>query len=278
MLLVKRLLLSCRGNVSCETLFFFFYTFPLPNTTRTRFEIVFSRSLLIGYFVLCFFALWKLSDYSAFIAMSFVPIGVPVRRTKTEESRTLRYYNRLKSLYARVTPAQKILGATWYARCEERIRAESREAQVPFLRGCAMFAALSPNCSFGTNLNAFKRLMAHAKGDALRMDGVGAGMLPRSVERATKILHGTRRKVSGPKVGNFYLNLTGDYSVVTVDRHMWQAVEDLSPCKSLGRPCRASIARATKMIATETGFEPAEMQAILWMRQRADHGHKPYKF
>jgi len=76
---------------------------------------------------------------------------------------------------------------------------------------------------------------------------------------------------SGPKVSAFYLNLLGDYSALTIDRHAmrialfgtWKVTEetgDMAPSKNEHR----LITKAYENVAQMLGISAVELQAITW--------------
>lgn len=76
---------------------------------------------------------------------------------------------------------------------------------------------------------------------------------------------------SGPKVSAFYLNLMGDYSALTIDRHamrialfgMWRITEetgDMSPSVNEHRLITLAYENVSRML----GITAVELQAITW--------------
>lgn len=83
--------------------------------------------------------------------------------------------------------------------------------------------------------------------------------------------------LQGNKVKAFYANLRGDLSEVTIDGWMLKLFgwadrhTSVTPSNNQYR----KLARAFRSVAKNNGYEPAEFQAILWVKFRTQNGYEP---
>lgn len=82
--------------------------------------------------------------------------------------------------------------------------------------------------------------------------------------------------LSGNKVNSFYHNIIGDYSYVTLD--VWM-IRYFGKRKTwLNDSEYKKLSGIIRGIAKRKGLQPAEAQAIIWIKQRHKDGFKPLSF
>lgn len=178
--------------------------------------------------------------------------------------------------YGRAGEAIREAGRDWYPSAEREARAIAALAPrgIGPSRGAAIIAALSPRAQWVTNLRWAGQVAAAAAIDA---DCPAVGLLPNRA-KAWRIAHGEdpREVLGGPKVRAFWRNLAGDPEAVTVD--VWAA-------KAVGQdpnrltPARyRAIAEAYRTAAHETGEDPRDIQAIVWLSYRGVKPADPLDF
>lgn len=176
--------------------------------------------------------------------------------------RNLRYYLNL------ATPEQVKEGLAWYgesARAEiERI---ALECQLDYSAVAGVVALLSPRVRWYQNVADAERFCRAYRSE--RACPIAAG-LPANRRKAWQWLH-TRNYslITGNKVSAFYANLTGDETRVTVDT--W-ATRAATKCKldAIDTPKRYYVLQtAYQRLAAETGYTPAQVQAIVWVTIRS---------
>lgn len=91
-------------------------------------------------------------------------------------------------------------------------------------------------------------------------------------DKASRILAGEAPLdvLGGDKVRSFYLNLTGDFSAVTIDRH---ALAIAGWEKSLTSSAYKRISFAFRMAGECLDMTGAEVQALTWAYWRRTHSH-----
>lgn len=82
--------------------------------------------------------------------------------------------------------------------------------------------------------------------------------------------------LSGNKVNAFYNNITGNYHAVTLDVWMLRYFKDTNANITLGK--YKYYTRIIRKLSKKLGLYPAELQAIIWNKQRYIDGVKPSNF
>ena len=205
---------------------------------------------------------------------------------------------RTRDAYASLPPVNELIAAALAGAGKRGWYADSRAAIVAQYGGdaprfAALLAALSPQCSVGTNLYnarntfgnwiqagrpqtrvAILRIMA----DSVQGSNKSASILPAWINNAVRALtceNPEALTLSGPKVNAFMRNLQGDTGAVTLDA--WMARFAGLDAKRLGGSGRinqrnalylaysAKIRAAAKLL----GWAPAEVQESIWSWTKA---------
>ena len=83
-------------------------------------------------------------------------------------------------------------------------------------------------------------------------------------------------ELSGLKVNSFYNNIIGNYNFVTID--IWMLRYFKHPKATLGIRDYRRYTRIIRKLSKKLGYLPAELQAILWEKQRFADNKKPSNF
>ena len=157
--------------------------------------------------------------------------------------------------------------ASWYAYAGEICACLDADFSLPAHTSAGFIAALSPLNSWESQLK-FTPPSLHAC-QALLASGAdcwqgirGPGFFSNK-HKAARILQGESPLdvLSGDKVRAFYLNLIGDFSVVTIDRH---ALAIAGWDKSLTSKAYNRLSFAYKAAGENLGISGAEIQALTW--------------
>lgn len=176
----------------------------------------------------------------------------------TEMGRNLRHLYRTQT-----TDSDRALGLPWYDNAHRIMRDWSDSYGYSIATCAAVTAAISPQCDWTRNVIIADDILA------MRPPSIG-GAINSNVENARKLRDarsGDTRTVfkSGPKVRAFSLNLSGDYSAVTVDTHATQAALcDVEVTVGLTQAKYDCVATAYERAAVSLGYEPAVFQAVIW--------------
>lgn len=87
---------------------------------------------------------------------------------------------------------------------------------------------------------------------------------------------GGKLELGGMKVNAFYQNITGNYNAVTLDVWMIKYFKLNKGWLNIGE--YRLYSRVIRKLAQRLGLLPAELQAVIWERQRAKEGRKPSNF
>jgi hypothetical protein len=170
----------------------------------------------------------------------------------------------LRHLYRKETTLADIaLGSVWYDDAN-RIMREWADTYRCTIASCAnVTAAISPQCDWTRNVIIADDILA------MRPPSIG-GAIHSNIAKAIALRDnpGFDTRVvfkSGPKVYAFSRNLSGDYSVVTVDTHATQAaLGDVEVTIGLKQASYDCFAEAYRLAAVSVKLEPAVFQAIIW--------------
>jgi len=83
-------------------------------------------------------------------------------------------------------------------------------------------------------------------------------------------------ELSGLKVNSFFNNIIGNYDYVTID--IWMLRYFRHSKDTLGVRDYRRYTRIIRKLAKKLGLLPAELQAVLWEKQRNAEGQKPTNF
>lgn len=195
--------------------------------------------------------------------------------------------------YNHSTDEHKAAGAQWYPSAREFIKNIADKTNRDPNRAAAIMAAMSPQEEWERNIQNGTNFMLNydpANPGAWHQNpnkptqGTGTPGLGDNINRAIAVHHAHPDQIyqalgNGPKVQNFYRNLSGDDDSVTVDGHMAKAImgeggqladygnamKALSPKDSYNQ-----MSDAVKKAAAETGISPSQMQATVWLKYQSD--------
>jgi len=167
-------------------------------------------------------------------------------------------------IYRAASPEEVAAGLAWYE--EARQLARDLDPDNPS-RAAAVIAALSPRESWTNNV----RLATMAYADREQR----LPTLQVNARKARAIMAGAdpRDILTGKKTRNFWQNIAGDESAVTVDRHAFDVavgkVTDDRTRSILSRKGQyESIADLYRRAAKRLGVTPAQVQAVTWVAWR----------
>lgn len=165
--------------------------------------------------------------------------------------------DRLLALYETADSAVIEAGRIWYPDAEKVIASLSREHQIGRPRIAAVVAVLSPQQRWRKNVEAARVILA---GEPER-----AACYPVNVSKALDIIGGAALEavIGGDKVTNFWANLIGSRTAVTVD--VWAQRAALG--RDMDHPKNSRYQRLVKAYRTAAhrcGETPREFQAIIW--------------
>lgn len=195
-----------------------------------------------------------------------------------------------------VTPDQMDQGRDWYKNAREWADNIAAKTNRDPNRVYATIAALSPNTDWDSNLlQAAAFLMNYDPKMGTKPEGFMPTIGP-NVERAA-LVHDAQTPEEmaallgpdsgNPKIHNFYNNIRGDEDYVTIDRWMTRVLmgqngtlvdadEGAKALSGIGHydAMANAVRRATQMVnkgrRKKDRITPAQMQAMLWLRARAD--------
>jgi hypothetical protein len=160
----------------------------------------------------------------------------------------------------RATPQEWSEGLQWYDATGQWLRELADATGHPFETVVGVFATLSPGTSLKRNMFEASAML---QGVEIQYSTYGT-----QVSKAREILAGTRSPVpTGQKVMSFYLNLLGDGSAVTVDRHALR-VAGLKGDKVLTPKQYNALAQAYHKVAKRRKLKGYQVQAITWLVYR----------
>lgn len=148
----------------------------------------------------------------------------------------------------------------WYYTARADCQVIADEHDIPLAVACGVVAAWSPRMRWHLNLHVADQ---HLKGKTR------LGM-PASAKRADRVLvHGIEalNTPTGQKTHNFAWNLLGDTYAVTIDTWMLTAA-GLETDRVSSRLMYEELSRAVRRLAKRHGMQPAEMQALIWIKVR----------
>lgn len=148
----------------------------------------------------------------------------------------------------------------WYYDARAECQTIAYKHDIPLAVACGVVAAWSPRMRWAHNLQVADQ---HLRGKKR------LGM-PESANRADRVLvHGIEalNTPKGQKTYNFAWNLFGDTHAVTIDTWMLSAA-NLEQDGVSSRLMYEELSRAVRRLAKRHGMQPAEMQALIWIKVR----------
>lgn len=180
------------------------------------------------------------------------------------------------AVYNRATLEQIHAGYAWYREAQDFARTLSAATAYPQRAIAGIIAALSPQSAWYRNkMDATTAVEFHyAAGNIAGLSlhtKVQMGKVARILEGETP-----ESVLRGPKESAFYRNITGDYSLATVDRWAFKsatgvALPDSVNGKALGGIGKGAYKRihaAFVVAAARIGIPVAILQAIVWVVER----------
>lgn len=171
-------------------------------------------------------------------------------------------------------------GARWYEEANQFCVTLAKHENLPVESVIGCLAALSPQCAWSENLLATLALVR------CRRISSSSAIYPANVAKAFSIVHEHANPsdiLGGLKVRAFYNNIANPrYSrAVTVDTHAARAAfgKYQLDSKEISFAFRAKgnavIQQAYKNVARRYKILPSKLQAIVWLRVKADLEKKP---
>lgn len=178
--------------------------------------------------------------------------GLP--KLETLAARIIRVYNR-------ATEAERDAGANWYAHAHHVALSLSDISGVGLHAAAAVISHLSPRTSWRRNVEGATALLARSERST--------GIIGRNYNNAVDCVDHPNPldTFSGKKTQRFFVNITGNWDVVTVD--VWAARVAGVTEKQLQRVgVYEAVEAAYRRAARIKGVEPAVMQATTWIVAR----------
>lgn len=181
-------------------------------------------------------------------------------------------------VYARADRWDKSQGLRAYSSYHDILAKLADANHTPIDIVCAVFAALSPNTSYTSNLRAAQQTI-EAFNAGRMIDSFSVPTYGNNKAKAWSILKGQDplAEIKAPKTRSFYLNLLHptDPRPVTIDGHMfsvWSLERTLmKKVPSLHGAKYERIARDFRQAATVLDILPNQLQAICWFTWRRIH-------
>jgi hypothetical protein len=170
---------------------------------------------------------------------------------------------RIRSFYDKASDSTKQRAHQWYQREHDYALWLARRTGYPPRIVCACLAVLSPRCQWPRVKGACGQLLS---GD------VPSGIFKRNQAKAKEILKSRRRDLidprRAPKTWAFWQNLwhPDDPEPVTLDAWMFRA-HGLPP--GSGVRVYRLLADAYRVVASDLGLVPNQLQAAIWLHTKA---------
>lgn len=158
------------------------------------------------------------------------------------------------------------MGQAWYPNAWQYCLDVSKDYDVTPQRVAAILAVTSPRARWSSNVSATYKIVEDSfKPDHMRRSSYG--ILGANVRKGFTVANSRyySKHVTGPKVGNFYLNIIGHQNVITVDSIMAYAAgfgNDIS------NAVRDEIEKGVRNIAQVFGISNRDAQAAIWIAYR----------
>jgi hypothetical protein len=198
----------------------------------------------------------------------------------------LKQEKQLEKLLTRVVPSEVRQGIDWYPSAHAVAVRIGQTYYVETPRVCAVIAALSPGCPWERNIEDTETLIsAWRKREPIPLVGVygrrNRDKAIAALEAETFSPDSVFNPTTGPKVWNFYacINDPATTEHIVIDRHAKCAALGITVDRdSAGIVTRAEykhLASSYRNVAANSGFTPAETQAIIWVHWR-NHIHPTF--
>lgn len=179
-------------------------------------------------------------------------------------------------VYAQADRWDRELGLKAYAEYHQVLLSLSADFNVPVDTTCAVFAAISPNVTYVSNLRAARAILEAYRANR-SLDSLSIPIYKNNQRKAWSILADNAEPldlIRAPKTRSFYLNLANppDARPVTIDGHMY-SVWNLKQyrMREVPRFNYEHIARDFRQCATLLNILPNQLQAVCWFAWRRIH-------
>lgn len=179
-----------------------------------------------------------------------------------------RFERNILKVYARASASDIADGHIWYRYAAETLARIAPEWTAE--KRAAVCAILSPRVTWQENIVMFGRIY-RASQLHNRIPPTGAG-INSFIAKAHLVALGELGldAVSGPKVESFYANLAGNFERVTLD--VWAGKAAGLTDREMDHGVRGQryvyLEKAYQNVAHSLGFNPADLQAIIWVTIR----------
>jgi hypothetical protein len=189
----------------------------------------------------------------------------------------------IRRTYASATAEERQQGLVWYSNAYwfAHVLADRYGVGVDIAAG--VIAAISPNTHWAQNKRDAEKLIAAWKRSPRAAARARLATYGANKRKAIRMLNHGRPELefssnSGPKTWNFWRNLLGDGTSVTVDRHAYSIATGTrySPdsMPSLTAKRYRETAEAYRAVARELGLEPMQLQAVTWVAWHRDESKR----
>ncbi len=186
-----------------------------------------------------------------------------------------------REIISQATPEELSDGEDWYANACEWVDSIADRHHIPCEIVCGVLSALSPAVEWELNKKQAEKLIY---GYLILSDvgGVVISTYKRQLQKAIAILNfiegwqsdnedcreGYILSVLGErayKTKSFYRNIINplDRRYVTVDQHIWNAAGFIT--KMINKGEYAAMTEIIQELSDEYGYEPCQLQAIIWV-------------
>jgi len=193
--------------------------------------------------------------------------GAVVGRMTPEE---LDFAGNLRAAAAQISPDQLKFGKSWYADAQNWINEQAVRYGIDPITARGVVASLSAGTSWEANKTKAHRIFS-THGQGLFGESFPYNMKLDAHRKAKAILEGADPEgVLGhtPKVGAFYRNLGGDLDAVTLDRWAFRTATRGHLSQYGKGSLRNDIDAAYRLVASELGLHPVELQAASWLYEK----------
>lgn len=158
----------------------------------------------------------------------------------------------------------------WYADAQALVQKLAYRYGLTEEQAAEILAVTSVSCKWEVQVKWVDCLLTALINGSSPSNAPGP-FLGKSKRDVSRILAGETNVVQGDKLRAFVRNLLGDTSVVTVDRWAVRAAIGYTPTQSetkrlmkTGTQARAKIDAAYHLAATQMGYTPSALQALVW--------------
>lgn len=158
------------------------------------------------------------------------------------------------------------MGQAWYPEAWQYCLDVSKDYNITPQRVAAILAVTSPRARWSSNVSATYKIVEDSfKPDHMRRSSYG--ILGANVRKGFTVANSRyySRHVTGPKVGNFYLNIIGHKDPITVDSIMAYAA---GFGNDITKSVRENIETGVRHIAQVFDISNRDAQAAIWIAYR----------